>query len=95
MFLKFSLFLEKLEVFAVRSSLHIGQLQIGVSQGIRIAQGRSLKLRLFGGPLPMQCDGEAWIQHVGVIEITHKHQADVLSNVNTTKETSSFFLFNS
>ncbi|VDD92758.1 unnamed protein product [Enterobius vermicularis] len=86
---------EKLEVFAVRSSLHIGQLQIGVSQGIRIAQGRSLKLRLFGGPLPMQCDGEAWIQHVGVIEITHKHQADVLSNVNTTKETSSFFLFNS
>uniref|UniRef100_A0A0N5AD69 Diacylglycerol kinase n=1 Tax=Syphacia muris TaxID=451379 RepID=A0A0N5AD69_9BILA len=70
----------KLEVFAVRSSFHIGQLQIGMSHGIRIAQGSVVSLRIYGGSLPMQCDGEAWIQHLGVVEITHKGQACVLSN---------------
>ncbi|MFH4984494.1 hypothetical protein AB6A40_011203 [Gnathostoma spinigerum] len=66
------------EVFAVRSSFHIAQLQVGVSEPVRVAQGRKIMLRLFDSMLPMQCDGEAWIQSPAVIEVTHRDQVDML-----------------
>ncbi|VDK62649.1 unnamed protein product [Onchocerca ochengi] len=72
----------KFEVFAVRSSFHIAQMQVGISQGISLAQGSTLKLRIFGATLPMQCDGEAWLQAPGVMNISHKDQALMLIHEN-------------
>uniref|UniRef100_A0A183I2M4 Diacylglycerol kinase n=1 Tax=Onchocerca flexuosa TaxID=387005 RepID=A0A183I2M4_9BILA len=72
----------KFEVFAVRSSFHIAQMQIGISQGISLAQGSTLKLRIFGTTLPVQCDGEAWLQSPGVMNISHKDQALMLIHEN-------------
>lgn len=57
-------------------------MQIGVSQGISLAQGTTLKLRIFGATLPAQCDGEAWLQPPGVMHITHKDQALMLIHEN-------------
>lgn len=68
----------KLEVFGVRSSFHIAQMQMGVSQGIPLAQGSNLKLRIFDATLPMQCDGEAWLQSPGNLQITHRDQVLML-----------------
>ncbi|VDM40492.1 unnamed protein product [Toxocara canis] len=90
-----SLFSEKFEVFGVRSSFHIAQMQMGVSQSVPLAQGSSLKLRLFGTAVPMQCDGEAWIQHPGTLHITHLDQATLLANDQTAandKANSFFYL---
>uniref|UniRef100_A0A0M3HRS9 Diacylglycerol kinase n=1 Tax=Ascaris lumbricoides TaxID=6252 RepID=A0A0M3HRS9_ASCLU len=87
-------FSEKFEVFGVRSSFHIAQMQMGVSQSIPLAQGRSLKLRIFGSALPMQCDGEAWMQHPGTLNILHLDQASLLWNDHTTaKEKSNSFFY--
>ncbi|KAL3982515.1 Diacylglycerol kinase accessory domain family protein [Acanthocheilonema viteae] len=72
----------KFEVFGVRSSFHIAQMQIGVSHGISLAQGSTLKLRIFGATLPVQCDGEAWLQSPGVVHITHKDQVLMLVHGN-------------
>uniref|UniRef100_F1KVS0 Diacylglycerol kinase n=1 Tax=Ascaris suum TaxID=6253 RepID=F1KVS0_ASCSU len=85
---------KKFEVFGVRSSFHIAQMQMGVSQSIPLAQGRSLKLRIFGSALPMQCDGEAWMQHPGTLNILHLDQASLLWNDHTTaKEKSNSFFY--
>ncbi|VDM13563.1 unnamed protein product [Wuchereria bancrofti] len=72
----------KFEVFAVRSSFHIAQMQIGVSQGISLAQGSTVKLRIFGATLPVQYDGEAWLQAPSVMHITHKDQAVMFVHEN-------------
>ncbi|KAM3725610.1 Diacylglycerol kinase epsilon [Dirofilaria immitis] len=72
----------KFEVFAVRSSFHIAQMQIGISQGISLAQGSTLKLRIFDTTLPVQCDGEAWLQSPGIMHISHKDQAFMLIHGN-------------
>lgn len=66
-----------LEVFCLMSSFHIAQLQIGLSEPIRLGQCSSLKLSLKGAA-PMQVDGEPWEQHPGTIIVTHSHQASVL-----------------
>ncbi|VDN01973.1 unnamed protein product [Thelazia callipaeda] len=76
----------KFEVFGIRSSFHIAQMQIGVSQGIPLAQGHTLKLRIFDATLPMQCDGEAWLQLPGIMRITHKDQALMLMHINKQTE---------
>lgn len=76
----------KFEVFAVRSSFHIAQMQMGVSQPLRIIQGHTLKLRIFGATLPMQCDGEAWMQQPGVIQLSHRGQASLFSKQRSPSE---------
>lgn len=74
------IFSEKFEVFGVRSSFHIAQMQVNVAQAIPIAQGSELCLRIFGAALPVQCDGEAWLQQPCVIQIRHHEQAILLMN---------------
>ncbi|KAG7158641.1 diacylglycerol kinase epsilon-like isoform X2 [Homarus americanus] len=66
-----------LEVFCLVSSFHIAQLQLGLSEPIRLGQCSSLKLCL-KGTAPMQIDGEPWEQHPGTIMLSHHHQASVL-----------------
>nr|XP_045595029.1 diacylglycerol kinase epsilon-like isoform X1 [Procambarus clarkii] len=66
-----------LEVFCLASSFHIAQLQLGLSEPIRLGQCSTLKLCL-KGMAPMQVDGEPWEQYPGTIVVSHSHQASVL-----------------
>ena len=50
-----------MQVLAVYGSWHLGQLQVGLSGAVRLAQCRSLQLTA-RAPLPMQIDGEPWYQ---------------------------------
>lgn len=86
----------KFEVFAVTSSFHIAQLQVafwfffvwtnllvqvGLSTPIHIAQARKAVLKVVQGHLPMQSDGEAWLQSPAAITITHKGVSQMLEKV--------------
>ncbi|GFY75360.1 diacylglycerol kinase epsilon, partial [Trichonephila inaurata madagascariensis] len=68
-----------LEVMGVYSSFHIAQLQIGMSEPLRLGQARSIKLKLLER-IPLQIDGEPWEQAPSEIVITHHNQATMLSN---------------
>ncbi|CAB3400087.1 unnamed protein product [Caenorhabditis bovis] len=70
----------KIEVFAVTSSFHIAQMQVGLANPICIGQAKEAKLVLKGnGIFPMQSDGEAWVQSAGTVKISHKCQTVMLS----------------
>lgn len=69
------------EVFGVVSSFHIAQLQVGLSKPVRLGQARRVKLRLHG-TLPVQADGEPWMQSPCDISIGHCGQATMLRNVS-------------
>ncbi|KAL9837392.1 LOW QUALITY PROTEIN: diacylglycerol kinase delta-like [Geothlypis trichas] len=70
---------KKLEVVAV------GSIQMAVSRVInlqhhRIAQCRMVKITIRGDEgVPVQVDGEAWIQPPGIIKIQHKNRAQMLT----------------
>jgi len=64
----------KLEVVGVENILYVGQIIAGVRQhGLRIAQCSSLTIRV-KRMLPMQVDGEPWMQSPAAISIRHKNQ---------------------
>ncbi|XP_005737795.1 diacylglycerol kinase theta isoform X1 [Pundamilia nyererei] len=58
-----------LEVVGVTGVVHMGQVQSGFRSGIRIAQGNYIRLTL-RKPIPVQVDGEPWIQPPGHIIIS-------------------------
>ncbi|KAG8184445.1 hypothetical protein JTE90_026363 [Oedothorax gibbosus] len=68
-----------LEVMGVYSSFHIAQLQIGMSEPMRLGQAKSIRIRLLER-VPVQVDGEPWEQTPSEITITHNSQATVLCN---------------
>lgn len=41
-------------------------------------QCRSVKISIFGESVPVQVDGEAWMQPPGYIKIVHKNRAQML-----------------
>lgn len=51
------------------SSLCQGQVQSGLRSGIRIAQGSYIRITMTK-PIPVQADGEPWIQSPGQIIIS-------------------------
>ncbi|XP_046406232.1 diacylglycerol kinase epsilon, partial [Ischnura elegans] len=67
----------KLEIMAVHSSFHIAQLQVGLSEPIRIGQASSVKIKL-KAQAPMQVDGEPWEQPPAEFDIALHNQALVL-----------------
>lgn len=67
----------QLEVVGLYSSFHIAQLQIGLSEPYYIGQAREIKIFLLD-VLPMQIDGEPWIQKPAEITVTLQNQAKVL-----------------
>jgi len=73
-----------LEVVAVRDSLHLGKIQTGLSSGIRIAQGKEIKITITVS-IATQVDGEPWIQRPGTTIITHLNQARMLMNKPSKK----------
>ncbi|XP_007441613.1 diacylglycerol kinase theta-like, partial [Python bivittatus] len=58
-----------LEVVGVTGVVHMGQVQGGLRSGIRIAQGSYFRVTL-QKPIPVQVDGEPWIQPPGQIIIS-------------------------
>lgn len=66
-----------LEVVCIYGTWHLGKLQVGLSRAGRLAQGQSIKIRTFEA-LPMQIDGEPWIQNPCTLDISHHGQAFML-----------------
>jgi len=68
-----------LEVVAVLGASQMGMIKVfGGMQHYRIAQCRAVKISIFGEPVPVQVDGEAWMQPPGYIKIVHKNRAQML-----------------
>ncbi|XP_026475821.1 diacylglycerol kinase epsilon-like [Ctenocephalides felis] len=70
-----------IEVLGITSSFHIAQLQVGLSQPLRIGQARVIEVRLLK-PTPVQIDGEPWIQAPANIKISLSGQVKVLKVVS-------------
>ena len=68
----------KLEVFCIYSSFHIAQMQVGLSEPLRIGQASRVEIVLKGSA-PMQTDGEPWEQHPAKIVIDHYRRVPVMA----------------
>uniref|UniRef100_A0A672JZI5 Diacylglycerol kinase n=1 Tax=Sinocyclocheilus grahami TaxID=75366 RepID=A0A672JZI5_SINGR len=69
-----------LEVVAVFGSMQMAVSRVIKLQHHRIAQCRTVKITILGDEgMPVQVDGEAWIQPPGVIKIQHKNRAQMLT----------------
>ncbi|XP_012271942.1 diacylglycerol kinase epsilon [Orussus abietinus] len=75
----------RLEVVAIYSSLHIAQLQVGLSQPHRLGQASTVKVKLHGS-CAVQVDGEPWYQNPCEIDITHCDRASMLMNTEALDE---------
>lgn len=68
-----------IEVLGIYSSFHIGQMLIGLSEPLRFGQAKVVKLKLLDR-LPIQVDGEPWLQFPTTITVSWHSQAQMLSN---------------
>ncbi|KNA18267.1 hypothetical protein SOVF_072410 [Spinacia oleracea] len=66
-----------LEVVSISGTWHLGKLQVGLSRAQRLAQGQNIKIQLFAA-LPVQIDGEPWLQQPCTLHISHHGQAFML-----------------
>ncbi|XP_067300544.1 diacylglycerol kinase delta isoform X2 [Pseudorasbora parva] len=71
---------KKLEVVAVFGSMQMAMSRVINIQHHRIAQCRQVKITILGDEgVPVQVDGEAWIQPPGIVQIVHKNRAQMLT----------------
>ncbi|KAM7475678.1 hypothetical protein LguiB_022921 [Lonicera macranthoides] len=70
-----------LEVVSISGTWHLGKLQVGLSRARRLAQGQSIKIQLFV-QLPVQIDGEPWLQQPCTLTISHHGQAFMLKRAS-------------
>ncbi|XP_053775199.1 diacylglycerol kinase delta isoform X2 [Desmodus rotundus] len=69
-----------LEVVAVFGSMQMAVSRVIKLQHHRIAQCRTVKISILGDEgVPVQVDGEAWVQPPGYIRIIHKNRAQMLT----------------
>ncbi|KAM5288056.1 diacylglycerol kinase eta [Ctenodactylus gundi] len=69
-----------LEVVAIFDSMQMAVSRVIRLQHHRIAQCRTVKITIFGDEgVPVQVDGEAWVQPPGIIKIVHKNRAQMLT----------------
>ncbi|KAK1407343.1 hypothetical protein QVD17_38957 [Tagetes erecta] len=66
-----------LEVVSISGTWHLGKLQVGLSRAQRLAQGKTIKIQLLA-QLPVQVDGEPWMQSPCTLTISHHGQAFML-----------------
>jgi len=66
-----------LEIVAITGSFHMGTIHVNLSQAIRIGQGNHIKVKLLQ-KLPIQVDGEPWLQEPSNIDISFYNQAKML-----------------
>ena len=66
----------RLEVVGHRGTLHLGQLQLGLSKALQLAQCSSVRITT-AAPVPMQVDGEPWMQEEAV-ELCIEHHSQAL-----------------
>ncbi|XP_059804123.1 diacylglycerol kinase epsilon isoform X2 [Hypanus sabinus] len=64
-----------LEVVGVYGSFHCAQIHIGLANPVRLGQAHTVRLTLKSSVMPMQVDGEPWVQGPCTILISHKTQA--------------------
>eukprot|EP00731_Ephydatia_muelleri_P028502 Em0020g146a len=70
-----------LEVVGLYSSIHIGKIQVSLSEALRLGQAKELKI-IVHESIPLQVDGEPWQQGPSTITITHHGQAHMLKKVS-------------
>lgn len=70
----------RMEILGLTSSFHIGQVMMGLSKPIFLGQASQVKLWL-DEHLPMQIDGEPWLQPPSKVEIKWNSHAKLLQNV--------------
>lgn len=74
-----------LEVVAVFGSVQMAASRIINLQHHRIAQCHSVKITILGDEgVPVQVDGEAWLQPPGLIRIVHKNRMQMLCRNRVT-----------
>ncbi|XP_051889235.1 diacylglycerol kinase epsilon [Pristis pectinata] len=64
-----------LEVVGVYGSFHCAQIHVGLASPIRLGQAHTVRLTLKSSMMPMQVDGEPWVQGPCTVLISHKTQA--------------------
>ncbi|CAN0402010.1 unnamed protein product [Pylaiella littoralis] len=74
-----------LEVVAVEGVLHLGQIQLGLSRALAVAQCREMQVKTTA-TLPMQVDGEPWKQPPSEITVKLHNQARASCLPATTTE---------
>lgn len=76
---------KKFELMGIFSSFHVATMVMGVRKAQVLGQGSKLVIKL-KSPLPIQVDGEPWIQTPCTISITHSNQAAMLKKMKKKSE---------
>ena len=77
-----------LEVVAVSGCMQMALSRVVSIKSNRIAQCRSVKIQILGNEgVPVQVDGEAWIQPPGFIYLVHKNRAQMLTRNKVFEQT--------
>lgn len=70
-----------IEVLGIVSSFHMAQLQVGLNKPIRLGQAKHIRM-VMKESLPVQADGEPWIQSACQVDISQQGQAKMLKCLN-------------